>query len=85
MLDLELRLHAERSALLDCKRLALEGLDGAGRPQVDDNVGAAFDFQTKREDDALARVVGVGDVLALAETERGFPLLEGLVVLVEVL
>jgi hypothetical protein len=44
MLDLELRLHAECSTLLDCERLALESLDGAGRPQIDDNVRAAFDF-----------------------------------------
>lgn len=82
MLDLELCLHAECSALLDCERLALESLDGTGRPQIDDDVVAALDFETEREDDALARVVGIGDVFALAKTERGFPLLEGLVVLV---
>jgi len=82
VLDLELCLHAECSALLDCERLALESLDGTGRPQIDDDVVAALDFETEREDDALARVVGIGDVFALAKTERGFPLLEGLVVLV---
>jgi len=44
VLDLELRLHAERRALLDRERLALKSLNGAGRPQVDDDVLAAFDL-----------------------------------------
>lgn len=68
MLDLELRLHAERRALFDCEWLALERLDGAGRSQVDDDVGAALDLETKRENDAFTRVRRVGDVFALAET-----------------
>lgn len=82
MLDLELCLHAERSALLDCERLARKSIDGAGGPQVDDDVVATVNFETEGEDDAFARVVGVGDVLALAKTERRLPLLERLIVLV---
>jgi hypothetical protein len=82
VLDLELSLHAECGALLDCKRFALECLNSARRPQVDDDVFTTFDFETEREDDAFAGVAGVGDVLALTEAEGGFPLLEGLVVLV---
>ena len=76
VLDLELCLHAERSALFDCERLALESVHRARGPQVDDDVRATFDFEPEREDDAFARVVGVGDVLALAKTEGCFPLLE---------
>jgi hypothetical protein len=68
VLDFELSLHAEGSALLDCKWLALESLDGTWWPQIDDDVGAAFDFKTKGEDDAFARVVGIGDIGTLAKT-----------------
>ena len=69
MLDLELDLHAELGTLLDDEGLALKLLDGAGGPEVDDDVGAAFDLETERLDDAFARVVGVGQRLAAAETE----------------
>lgn len=69
MLHLELSLHAELGALLDCKGLVLEGLDGTGSLEIDDYVRAAFDLEAEREDDAFARVVGVGDVFAGAETE----------------
>ena len=62
MLHLELRLHAELGALLDCEGLVLERLEGTGRLEVDDYVGAAFDFEAEREDDAFARVAGVGEV-----------------------
>jgi hypothetical protein len=82
VLHLELGLHAESSSLFDYEGLALESLDGARGPQVDDDIGPTFDFEAEREDDAFARIVGVGDVCALAETERGLPLLERLVVLV---
>jgi hypothetical protein len=82
VLHLELRLHAELRALLDGEGLVLERLDGAGRLEVDDDVRAAFDLEAEREDDALARVVGVREVFALPEAERLFPLAEGLVVLV---
>ena len=82
MLDLELCLHAECSTLLDDKRLLLKGLEGARRLEVDDDVGAAIDFETERVDDAFAGVVGVGDVLALAETKGSLPLVQGFIVLV---
>lgn len=82
MLDAEASLHAEGSALLDGERLLVERLEGAGLSQVDDDVGSAFDFKTQREQDDLARVIGVGDGVAAAEAERLFPLAEGLVILV---
>lgn len=82
MLDLELHLHTELGALLDGEGLALELLDGAGRLEVDDYVGAAFDLEAERLDDAFARVGGVGERLASAEAERLFPLAERLVILV---
>lgn len=59
MLDLELGLHAESGTLLDCERLALEGLEGTRRLEVDDDVGAAIDLKTERVDDALAGVFWV--------------------------
>jgi hypothetical protein len=82
VLDAEAGLHAERRALLDGEGLLVEGLEGAGLRQVDDNVRAALDFQAQGEQDDLARVVGVRDGLAAAEAEGLFPLAEGLVVLV---
>jgi hypothetical protein len=82
VLDLELCLHAEAGALLDGEGLVLEGFSGAGGFEVDDDVGAAFDFETEGEDDAFAGVVGVGEVLARAQAEGFFPFLEGFVVLV---
>lgn len=82
VLDLELGLHAEGSTLLDGEGLALESVDCTRRPQVNDDVLTTVDFEAEREYDALAGVAGVGDVLALAETEGCFPLLERLVILV---
>lgn len=64
VLHLELHLHAELGTLLDGKGLALELFNGAGRPEVDDDVGAAFDLEAERLDDAFARVIGVGQRLA---------------------
>lgn len=82
VLHLELGLHAETSALLDGEGLLLELLEGAGSAQVDDDVLTALDLEAQGEDDAFARVVGVRDVLALAQAQRGLPLLQRLVVLV---
>lgn len=82
MLDAEAGLHAEGSALLDGERLLVEGLEGTSLGQVDDDVRSALDFKTQGEQDNLARVVGVGDGLAAAESEGLFPLAEGLIVLV---
>jgi hypothetical protein len=59
VLDLELGLHAEGGALLDGEGLVLEGLEGTGRLEVDDDVGTALDLEAERVDDALAGVVGV--------------------------
>lgn len=82
VLHLELCLHAEPSTFLDREWLFLKSLDGTRCTQVDNDIIAAFDFESEREDDATARVVGVGDVLALSKTKGRFPLLEGLVVLI---
>lgn len=82
VLDAEASLHAESGALLDGEGLLVEGLEGAGLGQIDDDVRSALDFQAQGEQDDLAGVVGVGDGLAAAETERLFPLAEGLIVLV---
>jgi hypothetical protein len=82
VLDAEAGLHAERRALLDGEGLLVEGLEGTGLGQVDDDVRSALDFQAQGEQDHLARVAGVRDGLAAAETEGLFPLAEGLVVLV---
>jgi hypothetical protein len=82
VLDAEAGLHAERRAFFNGEGLLVEGLEGAGLRQVDDDVRAALDFQAQGEQDDLARVVGVGDGLAAAEAEGLFPLAEGLVVLV---
>lgn len=82
VLDLEGDLHAEGGAFLDCEWRLLERVHGSGIFQVDDDVGAALNLETKGEDDAFARVVWIRDVLARAEAERLFPLAEGLVVLV---
>lgn len=82
MLDAEAGLHAESGTFFDGERLLVERLEGAGLVEVDDDVGSAFGFQAEREQDHFARVVGVGDGVAAAETEGLFPLAEGLVILV---
>jgi hypothetical protein len=82
MLHLELRFHAELGALLDGERVLLEGFKGTGGLEVDDYVRTSLNLEAEREDDAFARVAGVRDVFARAETQRLFPLAEGLVVLV---
>ena len=82
MLHLELGLHAEIGAFLDGEGLVLEGIDGTGGSEVNGDVGTSFHLQSQREDDALARVGGVGEVFARAEAERLLPFAEGLVVLI---
>jgi hypothetical protein len=44
VLHLEPRLHSERGALLDGERMLVQGFKSARFGQVDDDVGAAFDF-----------------------------------------
>jgi len=82
MLDLECSLHAELGVLLDLERLVLERIDGTRSLQVDDYVWAALNLQTKRKNNAFARVTGVGDGVATTEAKGLLPLAEGLVVLV---
>lgn len=82
MLDTEAGLHAESGALLDGEGLLVERLQSTGLGQVDDDVGPALDFKTEREEDDLARVVGVGDGVATSEAEGLFPFAERLIVLV---
>lgn len=83
MLHLKPRLHPERRALFDGKRLLVQRLQRAGFAEVDDDVRAAGDFQPERVDDYLAGIVGVGDGGACSEAERGFPFFERFVVCVE--
>lgn len=59
MLDDEVGLHAELGALLDGEGFGLERLDGARGRQIDGDVGAGFDFEGERFDDAAALVLGV--------------------------
>ena len=83
MLDLEGGFHAELGPFLDDERLAPQGLDAAGRGQIDDHVGAAVDFERERLDHAAARVARCdGERGAGGDAERGFPPVEGFVVLV---
>jgi hypothetical protein len=82
VLDAEASLHAESGALLDSEGLFVERLEGTGLGEVDNDIGTAFDFQAEGEQDHFAIVVGIRDSLAAAETERLFPLAEGLIVLV---
>lgn len=79
VLNAERALHAERGAFFNHKRLALQRLHGTGGLQVDDQVGAAVDFDAKRGDDDGARVVGVAQGGACAETQRLLPLAQGFV------
>ena len=56
MLHHEIRLHAEARSFLDDEWLAFELLYGAGRGQVDSDIGAAIDFEAEGFDDAAALV-----------------------------
>ena len=82
MLDAEAGLHAEASTLLDGEGLLVERLQGTGLGEINDDVGSAFDFETKGEQDHFARIVGVRDGVAAAEAKRLLPLAERLIVLV---
>lgn len=83
MLHHKFGLHAEACALLDGEGLALELLDGAGRGQVDGDVGATIDFETERLDYAATLVGGVdGDAWRVGDAERSLPAFEGFIVLI---
>jgi hypothetical protein len=87
VLHREPHLDAERGALLDREGLVFEvfedlGLCLRGRGgEVNDYVGAAFDFEAEGEDGAFAWVGGV-EGLAGAQAEGFFPFAEGFVVFV---
>ena len=59
MLHDEVGLHAEFGALLDGEGFRFERLDGTGSGQIDGHVGAAFDFESERLDNAATVVLGV--------------------------
>jgi len=81
MLDLELRRHAELDSFLDLERLVLERSLGAAGGEIDGDRWAAFGVHGKGEDDAVARVVGVREVIAsAAETEGLLVALHGLII-----
>jgi hypothetical protein len=79
---LELHLDAEGRSLLDCKRLVLERLEGAGRGQLNHHVGAALDLQGEGLNDAFSGVLGVADRVAGVEAQGGFPAVQGFVIFV---
>lgn len=82
MLHLKPRLHAERRALLDRKWVLIQVIQRARLGELDNDVRAAFDFQTQREDDAFAWVFGVGDGGTGADAQGFFPFAKRFVVLV---
>lgn len=65
MLDLELGAHGKLGTFLDLEGLVLEALLAAWRGEVNRDGWAARRVHGEGEDDADARVVGVGDVLAV--------------------
>lgn len=64
MVHLEDHLDPERSALLNSEWLIFEAVESPGGGEVDEDVGAAFNFQGEGLDDAFAGVVGVTDGFA---------------------
>ena len=59
MLHDEVGLHAEFGSLLDGEGFRFERLDGTGSGQIDGDVGAAFDLEGERLDDAATVILGV--------------------------
>ena len=59
MLHDEVGLHAEFGSLLDGEGFRFQRLDGAGSGQIDGDVGAAFDLESERLDDAATVILGV--------------------------
>lgn len=81
MLDLELRRHAELNSLLDLERFVLERSFGASGGEIDGDGWAAFRVHGQRENDAVAWVVGVREVIASAtETEGLLVALHGFII-----
>ncbi len=69
VLDLERDDHGELGSFLDREGLVLQRSLAAGGRQVDSDGWTARRLQRERLDDAGARVVGVGQVLAAAQPE----------------
>lgn len=83
VLDPEDGLHAEFGSFFDGERLGLEFLNGTGRVQVNDDVGASFDFESQGLNHAAALIGGVhGERGRVRDTEGGLPTVEGFIVLV---
>lgn len=83
VLDYKVRLHAETSPFLDTEWFGLESFDGARGSKVDNDVGAAFDFESKGLDDTCACVCGIHCYdWARRETEGGLPAFERLITLI---
>ena len=82
MLNLENSLDSESGSLLNCKWLILERLQSSGSRKVNDNIVTTLHFQSEGLDDALSGIVGVADRVAGVQSQRGFPAVEGFVVLV---
>lgn len=82
MLDLESRLHSEGRALLDSEGVLVELFKSARLGEVDNDVLAARDLQSEREDDDFPRVVGVRDGVSRADPQGFLPFPERFVVLV---
>jgi hypothetical protein len=80
MLDLEAGLHAESGALLDGEGVLVEIFERARLREVDDDIGAAVDFQSKGQNDDASFVVGVAQVLACPKSKRLFPFVQGFIV-----
>lgn len=80
VLDAEGGGHGELCAFLDLEGLVLEGVLAPGRGEVDGDWGAAGRVHGQGLDNADARVVGVGEVVAAGETEGFLVALEGLVI-----
>lgn len=83
VLDLEADLHAELGSLLDDEGLCFERFDASGGTEVDDDFRSACDFKAERCNDTFTLIGGVDwDKSAGGKTERSFPSVQGLVVLV---
>lgn len=81
MLHLELRSHVELGTLLDLERLVFESLLCILGREIDGDGWLTFGIHGEGEDDAVAGVIGVGEVLAAAaETERLLVALHGFIV-----
>lgn len=82
MVDSKFDLGVELGAFLDSEWFVLERLESVGSGKVEGEVGAAGGLNGQRFDDAFARVVGIANGVAGVQAKRGFPSVEGLVVLV---